>query len=267
METYLLVDNIEEVQGFLSTLLQTKENEEILQSKGVKYITFTLQNNNKIALMDRTSCANEQQLNIITKLSSQTIKLTLQDIFDKNIDKLKNLITTNNYKIIENNDNIIIFEGIEKITFIILLTEPSTSNNNTSILDYILSYTTTASPTKRIKQKAIPKQISTMPTLEAAILTNNGNNHVIFSPNSKEPIPFETESFIGTAMLVVRTDPIDPLFRAFFEGRRLVYYSIVNMTIAVLCMHTCRHLNGTHTSTYMHLFTYVLYSMHINACI
>jgi hypothetical protein len=38
-------------------------------------------------------------------------------------------------------------------------------------------------------------------------------------PNSREPIPFETDFFKGHAMLVVRTNPVDPLFQSFFNGK------------------------------------------------
>jgi hypothetical protein len=39
--------------------------------------------------------------------------------------------------------------------------------------------------------------------------------------NPKYPIPFETDLFKGVALLAVRTNPIDPMFKSFFTGKRL----------------------------------------------
>jgi hypothetical protein len=64
------------------------------------------------------------------------------------------------------------------------------------------------------------KEVSPIATLEASLLTNNGKNHVVFSPNSKDPIPFETEIFIGHVMLIVRAPSADQQFNAFFDGKR-----------------------------------------------
>lgn len=56
-------------------------------------------------------------------------------------------------------------------------------------------------------------------TLKLEILSENSSSFVVASPNSREPIPFETEFFKGTAMLVVRTNPVDPNFQSFFNGK------------------------------------------------
>jgi hypothetical protein len=56
-------------------------------------------------------------------------------------------------------------------------------------------------------------------TLKLEILSDNSQTWVPAQPNSREPIPFETEFFKGHAMLVVRTNPVDPLFQSFFNGK------------------------------------------------
>lgn len=57
-----------------------------------------------------------------------------------------------------------------------------------------------------------------MNTLKAELLSNGKYNSIL--PNSREPVPFETDFFKGTSMLVVRTAPIDPHYRIFFEGKK-----------------------------------------------
>jgi hypothetical protein len=57
-----------------------------------------------------------------------------------------------------------------------------------------------------------------MPTLRTEVL-NNGKYQAML-PNSREPVPFETDFFKGTVMLVVRTAPIDDHFKIFFEGKK-----------------------------------------------
>jgi hypothetical protein len=41
--------------------------------------------------------------------------------------------------------------------------------------------------------------------------------------NNRNAVPFETELFKGIAMIAVRTDPIDPLFKNFFEGTKRTF--------------------------------------------
>lgn len=63
------------------------------------------------------------------------------------------------------------------------------------------------------------KSINPLRTLRLEILSENSSTFVVASPNSREPIPFETEFFKGHAMLVVRTNPVDPPFQSFFNGK------------------------------------------------
>lgn len=39
-------------------------------------------------------------------------------------------------------------------------------------------------------------------------------------PNSREPVPFETDIFKGHCLLLLRTKPVDTHFNAFFEGKK-----------------------------------------------
>ena len=39
-------------------------------------------------------------------------------------------------------------------------------------------------------------------------------------PNSREPIPFETELFKGVCLLLIRSDPLDPFYAKHFEGKK-----------------------------------------------
>ena len=57
-------------------------------------------------------------------------------------------------------------------------------------------------------------------TLKVEILNNDKFQQ--FLPNSREPIPFETEVFKGVTFIVVRTDPYDTPYQHFFIGRRFV---------------------------------------------
>eukprot|EP01031_Cornospumella_fuschlensis_P034759 gene34759-42090_t len=60
-------------------------------------------------------------------------------------------------------------------------------------------------------------------TLKVELLSNNSESYVPCIPNARDPTPFETEFFKGIAMIIIRTKPIDPRFREFFEGRRRLF--------------------------------------------
>jgi hypothetical protein len=55
-------------------------------------------------------------------------------------------------------------------------------------------------------------------TLKVELLSNGVYGNMV--PNAREPTPFETDFFKGTAMLIVRTVPIDPHYAFFFEGKK-----------------------------------------------
>jgi hypothetical protein len=65
-------------------------------------------------------------------------------------------------------------------------------------------------------------------TLKVELLSGNSTTYVPCIPNSREPTPFETEFFKGIAMIVIRTNPIDPNFADFFDGKlvRMNFYAI-----------------------------------------
>jgi hypothetical protein len=57
-----------------------------------------------------------------------------------------------------------------------------------------------------------------MNTLKVELLSNG--KYQAMAPNSREPVPFETDFFKGTSMIVVRTAPIDEHYKMFFEGKK-----------------------------------------------
>ena len=59
--------------------------------------------------------------------------------------------------------------------------------------------------------------------LEVSVLSNNSKSYVPCPPNARSPVPFETEIFKGHVLLVLRTDPPDPHFRALFEGNKRMF--------------------------------------------
>ncbi|KAK1947449.1 hypothetical protein P3T76_001459 [Phytophthora citrophthora] len=48
--------------------------------------------------------------------------------------------------------------------------------------------------------------------------------HEDFEMNSRTPVPFETELFIGHALFLVRTQPEDPHYAELFEGKRRMFW-------------------------------------------
>lgn len=57
------------------------------------------------------------------------------------------------------------------------------------------------------------------PTLKVEILSKG--EFIPCPPNPKYPIPFETDLFKGIALLVIRTNPIDPMYKSMFTGKML----------------------------------------------
>jgi len=60
-----------------------------------------------------------------------------------------------------------------------------------------------------------------MHTLNCKIM--NTKHPQLFSPcppNSRTPVPFETELFRGVCLLLLRTEPMDSHYRAFFHGTK-----------------------------------------------
>ena len=54
-------------------------------------------------------------------------------------------------------------------------------------------------------------------TLKVELLSNG--SFISCVPNAREPTPFETDFFKGQAMILVRTNPIDELYKSIFLGR------------------------------------------------
>lgn len=97
---------------------------------------------------------------------------------------------------------------------------------NTSILNVLNSSSVTAINGDTTGSNSNPPNLASLPifgppltTVESAVYLT-GHDHVVFPPNSQDPIAFETDFFKGQMMLVVRTEPIIPEFKQFFAGKR-----------------------------------------------
>ena len=58
------------------------------------------------------------------------------------------------------------------------------------------------------------------PTIDVTILSENSARFIPCPPNSRVPIPFETEFFKGVAMIFVDSDPVDEIYAPFFQKSR-----------------------------------------------
>jgi hypothetical protein len=215
----LIVDNISVVSDFLHRLVDISSPEII--EKPITHAYFNLVQGQDILFIQKNSCTSEQ-LSFLKPLSHRYIVVST-----KSLEMIEKRVLSLNEKLIESNfDDLRIVEGPEKI--LIFVTTKEKIHQKSWFYEYIMfSLSIQSNNDNQTKQEIIPLNLKrnlnlppSIPTLEAAILTENGKRHVPFLPNSREPVPFETESFKGHAMLVVRTDPIDPLFREFFEGKR-----------------------------------------------
>ena len=61
---------------------------------------------------------------------------------------------------------------------------------------------------------------SVFPTLDVRILSDNSSRFVACPPNSRIPIPFETEFFKGVALLLIRKEQVDEKYQDFFFKSR-----------------------------------------------
>ena len=95
---------------------------------------------------------------------------------------------------------------------------------------------TTTSPTPQITPTIVTPRITTKKSkdipknprpiirgLEVAVLSNNSKSYVPCPPNSRTPVPFETEIFKGHILLILRTNPPDPHFKQLFEGKKRMF--------------------------------------------
>jgi len=66
--------------------------------------------------------------------------------------------------------------------------------------------------------------IPEIPTVDVKIMTNKSRRGwTPCPPNSRIPVPFETDLFKGTMLLIVRTDPIDKIYEDFFDTKKVCY--------------------------------------------
>jgi hypothetical protein len=100
------------------------------------------------------------------------------------------------------------------------MTARAALSNSTSIVSVVGDGSVTPTGKKESSSLAsLPIFGPPLTTIESALYFA-GQDHVVFPPNTQEPVPFETDFFKGYAMLVVRTEPIVPQFTQFFAGKR-----------------------------------------------
>eukprot|EP00123_Amoebidium_parasiticum_P012939 comp21672_c0_seq1/m.30498 comp21672_c0_seq1/g.30498 ORF comp21672_c0_seq1/g.30498 comp21672_c0_seq1/m.30498 type:complete len:1017 (-) comp21672_c0_seq1:48-3098(-) len=107
--------------------------------------------------------------------------------------------------------------------------KPSTSSSGSSgkKLSFEAGDRTSASSSPlpvRSAKIVIPPPAQLPVSIRAIPETPNGEdvdlgNAPIILPNSREPIAFECERFKGTALVKFRTDPLDPVYAPYFEGK------------------------------------------------
>lgn len=61
-----------------------------------------------------------------------------------------------------------------------------------------------------------------VPSLKVEVLSENSSSFVICPPNSRQPIPFETEIFKGVVLIILRTEPLDQHYSSFFVENKFV---------------------------------------------
>ncbi len=209
------MDNPQKLVDFIHKVFDGSSHEVILSP--IKHFYVTISNGTEIFLIQKSLC-NVEQTQYFQSISIRHITLAASKLDDveKKASRFGGRVLECNY------DNICVIECPEGILFFITTVERSV--HKSWFYDYIISALptrTSDSSVERFSLRALDIPAGPpIPTLEAAILSNNGKSHVVFPPNSRQPIPFETETFKGVAMLVVRTNPIDPMFKEFFEGRR-----------------------------------------------
>ena len=217
---FLLVNNADAITNFINQVFEGSKIDAI--NKPLPHIFISISEGCRLLLINKKDC-NSQQLSYIQSLSVSHVSITTSKSID---DIQKNTIQAGG-RIIENktDSSYCLFEGPEGIVFFI-------TNQNSQKLcfqDIILSsFTDSSSVTvesqtipvtaRRAKVPTLPPLIRAIPTLDAQLFSNG--KFITMTPNSREPVPFDTGVFKGHAMLVVRTALIDPRFAMFFEGRR-----------------------------------------------
>jgi hypothetical protein len=227
--TTLLVDNIEIVMKFFISVFSSRSHD--ILEKPVRHCIVELPNDQKIFIVQKSSC-NQAQLSYFTQVSVSQIYMSV----NSPVNTLA-LATEAGARISESDidgagGNFCIIEGPSGLYFHISNHLKSSKSEDlifsSSIFDEDRPETrerndsiTPPSPSPKVNRRMQNKRPAPIfRSLDVQILSNFSKNFIPCPPNSREPIQFETELFKGQALLVLRTNPFDPQFTSFFEGRR-----------------------------------------------
>lgn len=250
----ILVDNIDLVSTFFSQVFEGIPHETF--QTPIRYTTIHFSGTEAVLLVQKGSCSASQLASFSQSATRQVFlinedPLKIQRLAVQADGQVSEACNEN-----EDGDNFCIFEGPESITFNIF--DPIRGNKiriHEMVLNAALgdedregdqnqnsqSQSSSPSPspaftTVKKKKKPTPPPI---PTLDSTILSNCSRNYVPCPANSRKPIPFETEFFKGTALLVVKNKPPDAHFNSFFETNKFVQYSTRSNDNMRVCKYMC----------------------------
>lgn len=220
----ILVDNTELIVSFFRDVFGIGPAKS--STRPMHHSIIQLSSDDSILLIQKSSCTPAQisyfgancavarHIFMIVKDPTNVLKIATQaggHVTESNCD--------------DNGDSYIVFEGPETITFHVTNEHRAKKLRVHDILlnglgsdqldDGGRSRAETVTKSRTIPRA--PKNLAPIiPTLDCSILSNLSKNYIPCPPNSRKPVPFETEFFKGIALLVVRTKPEDPHCANFF---------------------------------------------------
>ena len=227
----LLVDNIEVVSNFFSQVFEGCTIDTHLTPIQYAAIRISHTEDGAVLIIQKASCSPAQLGYFRSVSTSKQLFIVVKDPAKV----LKGAIAAGGQvgeSCVDDNGSIYCaFDGPEIFSFKVM---NSTRNRRLSVHEMILSgafdsedsipqgsstaHHRSAVPQSPPRARRIPRA-PRIPTLDVSILSNGTKKEYVPCPaNSREPIPFETELFKGTALLVVRTKPPDGHFDSFFNG-------------------------------------------------
>ena len=231
----LLVDDIDRIIGFIIQVFEVPHP--FVASKPANHCILEISTDNVILIVQKSSInPSHSSYSGSDRTFSKQIFLSVKDPA-----KIEKLATQAGGQVTESNvdesgRSFIVFEGPENILFHVL-----SHDRRKDVYSYILNSLANSDqpdddrdvrsrespPPRRNTARAIPKNPAPhIPTLDVSILSNLSKNYVPCPPNSRQPIPIETEFFKGIALLVLRTDPLDVHYSSYFgPPKRLVSHS------------------------------------------
>lgn len=242
----IFVNDIEVHSKLFSYLFQAQEIS--CSNVPIKYLTLAFPGDTcKIVVIDKTSCP-KSLFGFIAAVSVSQLFISVKDPL-----VVQNLVTQRQCGayVLESNINesgnvVCVLEGPDQLIIHVLSDEtcstmksheiilhainskleneidpPSNSNIRSSRISETSSAMKTQAKKTKLKANANPRPI--IPTLKVEILSDCSQNYVPCPPNSRQPIPFETEMFKGVVNFMLRTDPIDSELKHIFTGNKRTF--------------------------------------------